>query len=200
TSIKASSQFDKESSAKTGWFLPPYRWSTDCASMPAISKGGRRMHSSSLDPAEGLSLYAPSTHFFVNCCCSVGFPMRGAARDPESTTIATYSPSIPYGVGIETGRISTPNFLFWPPTWGINTFPELSAIFISPPRSFLRSPHESMRPSVTSFPGESNNEAHRFFHSRDEFFDPPLGRTAESQPQYHQSVSRRVYSASAVLP
>src|SRR2546427_9849651 len=44
--------------------------------MPAISKGGRRMHSSSLDPAEGLSLYAPSTHFFVNCCCSVGFPMR----------------------------------------------------------------------------------------------------------------------------
>src|SRR6266566_149256 len=24
---------------------------------------------------------------FVNCCCSVGFPMRGAARDPESTTI-----------------------------------------------------------------------------------------------------------------
>ena len=79
---------------------------------------------------------------FVNCCCSVGFPMRGAARDPESTTIATYSPSIPYGVGIETGRISTQNFLFWPPTWGINTLPELSAIFISPPRSFPRSPHE----------------------------------------------------------
>ena len=80
TSIKVSSLFDKESSAKTGWFLPPYRWSTDCASMLAISKGGRRMHSSSLDPAEGLSLYAPSTHFFVNCCCSVGFHMRDEAR------------------------------------------------------------------------------------------------------------------------
>src|SRR2546425_12630817 len=40
--------------------------------------------------------------------------------------------------GIETGRISTQNFLFWPPTWGINTLPELSAIFISPPRSFPR--------------------------------------------------------------
>src|SRR5207245_6191237 len=38
--------------------------------------------------------------------------------------------------GIETGRISTQNFIFCPPTWGINTFPELSAIFISPPRSF----------------------------------------------------------------
>src|SRR5438552_9834422 len=26
--------------------------------------------------------------------------------------------------GIETGRISTQNFLFWPPTWGIHTLPE----------------------------------------------------------------------------
>jgi hypothetical protein len=38
--------------------------------------------------------------------------MRDEARVPESTTIATYSLSIPYGGGIETGRISTPNFLF----------------------------------------------------------------------------------------
>jgi hypothetical protein len=68
--------------------------------------------------------------------------MRDEARAPESTTIATFSPSIPYGVGIETGKISTPNFLFWPPTSGINTFPELSAIFISPPKSFPRSQHE----------------------------------------------------------
>jgi integrase/recombinase XerD len=37
---------------------------------------------------------------------------------------------VPYGVGIETGRISTRNFRCWPPTWGINTFPELSAICI----------------------------------------------------------------------
>ena len=31
-----------------------------------------------------------------------------------------------------------PNFLFWPPTSGINIFPELSIIFISPPNFFLR--------------------------------------------------------------
>jgi integrase len=93
-------------------------------------------------PAEGLSLYAPFTHFFVNCCCSVGFSTRDEAKVPESTIIGTYSPSIPYVVGIETVRISTPNFLFWPPTWAINTFPELSVTFISPPKSSPRSPHE----------------------------------------------------------
>src|SRR2546427_5598123 len=168
--------------------------------MPTILGAGRPMRSSFRDRAEGLSLYAPFTHSFVNCCCSVGFPMRDEVRGRGFTIIATCSPFTAYDVGIETVRISMPNFLFWPPTWDINTFPELSAICISPPKSFLKSPHERMRPSVTSFPGESNNEAHRFFHSRHQFLDALLGRTAESQPQYDQSISRCVYSASAVLP
>src|SRR5881296_1160599 len=137
---------------------------------------------------------------FVNCCCSVGFPMRGAARDPESTTIATYSPSIPYGVGIETGRISTPNYLFWPHISGINIFPELSVIFISPPKSFRKSQPDPKRPLATSFPGESNDEAHRFFHSRDKLLDPLLGFAAESQRKYDQGIPRRVYSSSTILP
>jgi hypothetical protein len=37
---------------------------------------------------------------------------------------------------------SMPNFLFWPPTWGIKIFPELSVTFISPLSSFQRSQHE----------------------------------------------------------
>ena len=137
---------------------------------------------------------------FVNCYCSVGFLTRDEARDPGSTIFATSSQSIPYCVGIETARISTPNFLFWPPTWAISIFPELSAIFISPPNFFPRSQRESTRSLVKSFRGGSSHETHRFFRSRDELFDPLLGRTAESQPQYDQGIPRRVYSASAILP
>src|SRR5690242_1329538 len=168
--------------------------------MPTILEAARPMRSSSRDRTEGLSLYAPFTHFFVNCWCSVGFPTRGEAKAPESTIIVTSSPSIPYDVGIETVRISTLNFLFWPPTWGIRTFPGLSVTFISPPKSFPRSLHERMRPSVKSFPGGWSDEAHRFFHSRDELFNPLLGRAAESQPQYDQGIPRCVYFTFAILP
>ena len=62
-------------------------------------------------PTEVLLPYAPFTHSFVNCCCSVEFLTRDEARAPGSTIIVTYSPSIRYDVGIETVRISTPNFL-----------------------------------------------------------------------------------------
>src|SRR6266568_657332 len=68
--------------------------------------------------------------------------MPDEARGHGFTIIAICSLSTPYDVGIETVKISTPNFLFWPPTWGINTPPELSVTFISPPKSFPRSPHE----------------------------------------------------------
>src|SRR6516162_338080 len=56
-----------------------------------------------------------------------------------------------------------------------------------------------MRLLVTSFRGGSNDEAHRFFHSRDQFLDPLLGRAAESQPEYRQGIPGRVYFASAIL-
>ena len=56
-----------------------------------------------------------------------------------------------------------------------------------------------MRLLVTSFQGGSNDEAHRFFHSRDQFLDPLLGRAAESQPEYRQGIPGRVYVASAIL-
>src|SRR6476661_4382534 len=110
--------------------------------MPIISKAGLWMQSSSPDPVEGLSPYALSTPSFVNCCCSVGFRTQGEARDPGFTIIGTYSHSMPYDVGIETVRISMPNFLFWQPIWGISTFPELNGTFISRPKSFPKSPHE----------------------------------------------------------
>jgi len=48
-----------------------------------------------------------------------------------------------------------------------------------------------MRPSVTSFPGESDNEAHRFFHSRNDFLTHYLAAQRNLSPQYHQAVSRR---------
>jgi len=88
------------------------------------------------------SPYAPFTHCFVNCCCSVEFLTRDEARDPGSMIIDTCSLFIPCDGGIERARISTPNFLFWPPTWGISIFPELSVTFISPPNCFPRSQHE----------------------------------------------------------
>src|SRR5438552_2103074 len=53
---------------------------------------------------------------------------------------------------------------------------------------------------VKPFPGGSNDEAHRFFHPRNKLFDPLLSRAAESQPQYDQSIPRRVYFTSAILP
>jgi hypothetical protein len=46
----------------------------------------------------------------------VEFLTRDEAKDPGFTIIVTCSPSIPYDAGIETVRISTPHFLFWPPT------------------------------------------------------------------------------------
>src|SRR5207302_7738609 len=110
--------------------------------MPTVSKAALRMRSSFQVPAEGLSPYAPFTRFFVNCCCSVGFLTRDEGRGHGFTIIGICSLSILYDAGIELVRILTPNFLFWPLTWGINTLPELSAIFISPPKSFPRSPHE----------------------------------------------------------
>src|SRR5439155_17934089 len=48
--------------------------------------------------------------------------------------------------------------------------------------------------------GESNDEAHRFFHSRDNLLDPLLGCAAQSQRKYDQGIPRRVYSSSAILP
>jgi hypothetical protein len=72
----------------------------------------------------------------------VGFLTGDEARGHGFTTIGICSLSIPCDAGIEMVRISTLNFLFWPPTWGINTFPELNDIFISPPKSFPRSSHE----------------------------------------------------------
>src|SRR6266571_4606712 len=100
------------------------------------------MRFSSPRPVVAPSAYGPFTAGFENSYCSVEFLTRDEARDQGFTIIDTYSPSIRYVVGIETVRISMPNFLFWPPTWDINTFPELSAICISPPKSFLKSPHE----------------------------------------------------------
>jgi len=66
----------------------------------------------------------------------------GGVRDRGFTTIGICSLFIPYDAGIETVRTSTPNFLFWLPTWGINTFPEVNVTFTSPPKSFRRSPRE----------------------------------------------------------
>ena len=57
-------------------------------------------------------------------------PTQGEAKGPGFTINGTYSPSIPYDAGIETARISTLNFLFSPPIWGINTFPELSVTYL----------------------------------------------------------------------
>jgi site-specific recombinase XerD len=127
---------------------------------------------------------APFTHSFVKCCCNAEFPTLGGARAPGFTIIVTYSPSTPYAVGTETVRISRPNFLFWHPIWGINTFLELSTTFISPPRSFPKSQHESRRLLVRSCPGELLDEADRSFHSCDQFLNAPLGRTAEPQSKY----------------
>src|SRR5215831_16169876 len=168
--------------------------------MPAISIAGHRMLFSSPAPTDVLLPCAPFTHSFVKCCCNAEFPTRGGARAPGFTIIVTYSPSIPYAVGIETVRISKPNFLFWQHIWGINTFLELSVTFISPPRSFPKSPHELRRLLVRSFPGELIDEAHRFFHSCDQFLNASLGRTAESQSKYDQGIPRRVYAVSAILP
>jgi integrase/recombinase XerD len=55
---------------------------------------------------------------------------------------------------------------------------------ISPPRSFPKSPHELRGLLVRSFPGELIDDAHRFFHSCDQFLNASLGRTAEPQSQY----------------
>ena len=74
-----------------------------------------------------------------------GIPHAGRGKGPRFTTIVTYSPSMRYAVGTATVRISKPNSLFWQPIWGINTFLELSAIFISPPRSSPKSPRELRR-------------------------------------------------------
>src|SRR5882724_5620625 len=63
------------------------------------------MRSSSRHPVDGPLAYAPSTHCFVNFCCSAGFLTRDEARDPGFTTIGIYSPFIPYDAGIETVRI-----------------------------------------------------------------------------------------------
>src|SRR6266700_8414962 len=92
-------------------------------------------------------------------------------------------------------------FLFWPHISGINIFPELSVIFISPPKSFRKSQPDPRRPLATSFPGESSDEAHRFFHSRDKLLDPLPGCAAESQRKYTIKAYRDVfYSPSAILP
>jgi len=109
--------------------------------MPAISETGRPTRSSFQGPAKGLSLYAPFTHFFVNCCYSVAYLTPDEARDPGFTIIVTCLPSIPYDAGIVMARISTLNYLFWLPTSGIKISAELSVIFISPPKSFRRSQH-----------------------------------------------------------
>src|ERR1035441_6353517 len=152
--------------------------------MPAISMAGRRMLLSSPAPTAVLLLCALFTHSFVKCCCNAEFPTRGGARGPGFTIIVTYSPSIPYAGGIGTGRISTPNFLFWQPIWGINTLLELSATFISPPKSSPKSPHELRRLLVRSSLGELIDEAHQLFNPCDRFPNASLGRTAESQSKY----------------
>jgi hypothetical protein len=90
----------------------------------------------------------------------VGFRTQGEAKDPGFTIIGTYSPCMLYDVGIETARISMPNFLFWQPIWGINTFPEPNGTFISLLKSFPKSPHEWNRRSVRSFLGGPLDEAH----------------------------------------
>src|SRR6516165_8222729 len=57
--------------------------------MPAISETGRPTRSSFQGPAKGLSLYAPFTHFFVNCCYSVAYLTPDEARDPGFTIIVS---------------------------------------------------------------------------------------------------------------
>src|SRR5882724_666870 len=151
-------------------------------------------------PNGGPSAYGPFTAYFVNCYLSVALLTREEARDPGSTIFVTHSQSTPCCVGIETVRISTPNFPFWPPTWAISTFRERSAIFISPRNFFLRSQRESTRSLVRSFRGGSSHETDRFLRSRDDLFDPLPGRTAQCEPQYDQGLPRRVYSPAAILP
>ena len=163
-------------------------------------KSPARCKSFSRRPMEGRSACGPFTACFVNCYYSVGLLTREEARDPGSTIFATPSQSILCCVGIETVRISTPNFRFCPPTWAIRIFWERSAIFISPRNFFLRSQRESTRSSVRSFRGGSSHETDRFLRSRDDLFDPLPGRTAQCEPQYDQGIPRRVYSASAILP
>src|SRR3990172_3174782 len=149
---------------------------------------------------EGPSACGPFTACFVNCYLSVGFLTRDEARDPGSTIFVTHSQSTLCCVGIETVRISTPNFRFCPPTWAIRTFWERSAIFISPRNFFLRSQRESMWSLVRSFRGGSSHETDRFLRSRDDLFDPLPGRTAQCEPQHDQGIPRRVYSPAAILP
>jgi len=168
--------------------------------MPVILKTGRLMRFSFRRLLVVRSASGPFTVGFENCSCGVEFLTQDAAKGRGFTIFAMYLLCTPYDVGIETARILTPNYLFWPHISGINIFPELSVIFISPPKSFRKSQPDPKRPLATSFPGESNDEAHRFFHSRDKLLDPLLGFAAESQRKYDQGLPRRVYSSSTILP
>jgi len=53
---------------------------------------GRPKRSSSRDRAEGPSPYEPFTHFFVSCCCSVGFPRGTRQRPPNPRLSAPIRP------------------------------------------------------------------------------------------------------------
>jgi len=127
------------SSAKTGWFLPPYSVVHRLRKYASHFERRRRMHSLPWTQRRPFALRT-STHFFVNCCCSVGFPMRGPARDPESTTIATFRR--PYlRRWYRYGEDLDAKLLFWPLLGhqhlsGTQRYLHLTA------EIFLRSPHE----------------------------------------------------------
>ena len=109
--------------------------------MPTISAIDLLMQSSSRFVAESLSLYAPFTRSFEGCYFSVEYLTEEVAKDPGYTIFGTYLLFTDYGHGINRGWILKPNCHFYPPTWGIETFPVPNVTFISPPRSFLRSQH-----------------------------------------------------------
>jgi len=98
--------------------------------MPVILKPGRLMRFSFRLLVVVASASGPFIVGFENCSSGVEFLTPDAAKGRGFTIFAMYLLCTLYDVGIETARISTPNFLFWPHISGINIFPELSVIFI----------------------------------------------------------------------
>src|SRR5438552_2373446 len=95
--------------------------------MPVILKTGRLMRFSFRRLLVVRSASGPFTVGFESGSCGVEFLTQDAAKGRGFTTFAMYLLCTPYDVGIETARILTPNYLFWPHISAIDIFPEITA-------------------------------------------------------------------------